>query len=127
MSDPDQAADAPDPAANGPDRLAVYGTLVPGGANAHVLADVAGEGVAWTTGTVAGTRHDDGWHGYPGLVLDGGGEVAVHVLEGPGVRNHLERLDAFEGPGYRRVVTTVRLADGRAVPAWVYALVEPPS
>lgn len=108
---------------SGPDRLAVYGTLVPGGANAHVLAGVTGQ---WTTGTVAATRHDDGWHGYPGLVLDGTGEVGVHVLEAPGLRDHLERLDAFEGPGYRRVITTVRLTDGRAVPAWVYVLVEPP-
>lgn len=112
---------------SGPDRLAVYGTLVPRGANAHVLADVTGE---WTTGTVVGRRHDDGWHGYPGLVLGAAGEtgeVGVHVLEAPGLSEHLERLDAFEGPGYRRVVATVQLVDGRRVPAWVYVLVDPPS
>lgn len=107
-----------------PDRLAVYGTLVPDGANAHVLAGVEGE---WSTGTVRGTRHDDGWHGYPGLVIEGTGEVIVQVLEAPGLRDHLPRIDAFEGPGYRRVVTTVQLDDGRAVAAWVYVLVAPPS
>lgn len=113
----------------GPDRLAVYGTLVPGGANAHVLEGVTGE---WTTGTVAGTRHDDGWNGYPGLVLGGAGragearDVGVHVLEAPGLSDHLERLDAFEGPGYRRVVATVHLVDGRTVQAWVYVLVDDP-
>lgn len=106
---------------SGPDRLAVYGTLAPGGSNAHVLVPVGGE---WSTGTVAGTRHEDGWHGYPGLDLDGTEEVPVHVLHAPGLAGHLERLDAFEGPGYRRVVTEVELDDGRAVEAWVYVLAE---
>ena len=106
------------------DRLAVYGTLVPGGTNAHVLAGIPGE---WTLGTVAGTRHQDGWHGYPGLVLDGAGPVAVRVLQAEGLDDHLPRLDDFEGPGYRRVRTAVRLEDGAAVDAWVYELVEPPT
>lgn len=66
---------------SGPDRLAVYGTLAPGGSNAH-------------------------------------------VLHAPELAGHLERLDAFEGPGYRRVVTEVGLGDGRAVEAWVYVLAE---
>lgn len=105
------------------DRLAVYGTLSPGGDNAHVLAGVTGR---WTTGTIAGTRHRDGWHGYPGLVLDGAEQVPVHVLEAPRLSDHLRRLDAFEGPGYRRVVAQVELADGRTVEAWTYVLAEPP-
>lgn len=112
---------------SGPNRLAVYGTLAPGGANAHVLEDVPGD---WATGTVSGSRHDDGWHGYPGLVLDAtddADEIPVHVLEAPGLSDDLERLDAFEGPGYRRVVASVQLADGRRVRAWVYVLVEPPT
>lgn len=108
----------------GPDRLAVYGTLAPGGSNARVLEGVPGE---WMRGTVAGTRHDDGWHGYPGVVLDGRGQVPVRVLESPRLADHLARLDAFEGPGYRRVVTTVELTDGRTVDAWVYVLVDPPT
>ena len=107
---------------SGPARLAVYGTLRPGGANASVLDGVAGE---WTTGVLAGTRHEDGWHGYPGVVLGGDGTVAVHVLTAPGLGDHLARLDAFEGPGYRRVVTRVRLADGDVVDAWVYELAAP--
>lgn len=108
----------------GPGRLAVYGTLVPGGSNAEVLASVPGE---WTTGTVVGTRHDDGWHGYPGIVLDGAGTVPVAVLTAATLGDHLDRLDAFEGPGYRRVVTEVLLDDGRRVEAWVYELAGPPT
>ena len=107
-----------------PRHLAVYGTLRPGEANAHVLADVDG---TWTAGTVRGTRLDDGWHGYPGVVLGGEGEVPVAVLASATLDAHLSRLDAFEGPGYRRVVTVVRLEDGSRVEAWLYALVDPPA
>lgn len=109
---------------SGPDRLAVYGTLAPGAANAAVLADVPG---TWARGTVGGTRYADGWHGYPGVVLGGAGAVEVQVLTSPTLHDHLDRLDAFEGPGYRRVVTTVRLVDGRSVDAWIYELATSPT
>ncbi len=108
---------------NGPDRLAVYGTLAPGASNAAVLAGIDG---AWRAGTIAGRRHEDGWHGYPGVVLGGDGRVPVEVLTSPALAAHLDRLDRFEGPGYRRVVTTVLLDDGDEVDAWVYELVRPP-
>ena len=107
-----------------PDRLAVYGTLAPGGRNAGVLAGLAGE---WSRGTVRGTRLDDGWRGYPGVVLDeDGDEVPVAVLTSPDLADAWSRLDDFEGPGYRRVVARVTLDDGRVVPAHVYELTEPP-
>jgi gamma-glutamylcyclotransferase (GGCT)/AIG2-like uncharacterized protein YtfP len=107
----------------GPDRLAVYGTLVPGESNEGVLAEVAGE---WTAGTVVGTRYDNGWHGYPGVVLGGTGRVPVQVLHAPRLTDHLPRLDEFEGPGYRRTVASVRLGDGDEVDAWIYVLVRAP-
>lgn len=107
-----------------PDRLAVYGTLVPGGSNAEVLADVPGE---WATGTVRGRRLEDGWQGYPGLVLDPDGQpVRVHVLSSSALADAWSRLDAFEGPGYRRVVVDVVLDDDSDVAAQVYVLVDPP-
>ena len=106
------------------DRLAVYGTLVPGGRNADVLDELAGE---WTLGTVRGTRLDAGWRGYPGVVLDEhGGTVEVAVLTSAALAGVWERLDTFEGPGYRRVVADVTLEDGRVVPAHVYELADPP-
>lgn len=107
----------------GPARLAVYGTLAPGRPNAHVLAGVDG---TWSRGTVAGVRHDDGWHGYPGLVLGGTTRVPVDVLHAPGLQAHLARLDAFEGPGYRRTTAPVTLESGAEVTAWVYVLVRAP-
>jgi gamma-glutamylcyclotransferase (GGCT)/AIG2-like uncharacterized protein YtfP len=60
--------------------------------------------------------------GYPGLVLDSlGSAVEVHLFESPELPDHWSRLDAFEGPGYRRVVTQVRTADG-ALEAWIYVV-----
>lgn len=108
---------------SGPDHLAVYGTLRPGASNEHVLADVPG---TWRTGTVRGQRFEDGWHGYPGIVLGGDGSVVVHVLTAHDLAAHLSRLDEFEGPGYRRVVAAATLDDGTEVDAWVYELTAPP-
>lgn len=105
------------------DRLAVYGTLAPGGSNHDVLADLAG---TWRWGTLRGRRFDDGWHGYPGVVLGGAGEVVVSVLTAAGLARAWPRLDAFEGPGYTRVVTDVALDDGTVVQAHVYELAAPP-
>jgi gamma-glutamylcyclotransferase (GGCT)/AIG2-like uncharacterized protein YtfP len=59
---------------------------------------------------------DAGWGagiGFPGLILDPSGpSVEVYVFESSDLPSHWSRLDEFEGPGYRRVVTQVRTADG---------------
>lgn len=105
------------------EHLFVYGSLAPGQSNAHVLADVPGE---WTPATVTGTLRQEGWGaamGYPGLVLDEqGGAVRGLVFSSAHLPAHWSRLDAFEGDGYERVLTTARLDDGRRVDAHVYAL-----
>jgi gamma-glutamylcyclotransferase (GGCT)/AIG2-like uncharacterized protein YtfP len=101
-------------------RLAVYGSLAPGEVNHHELAALNGR---WVQGTVQGKRIDAGWGaglGFPGLILDPSGpSVAVHVFESPDLPDHWSRLDEFEGPGYRRVVTIVRTVDGD-LSAYVY-------
>lgn len=103
-------------------RLVVYGTLAPGCANEDVLASIPGR---WSSAVVRGTRVDvvatGAATGYPGLTLDDGDDVACMLLESPDLPRHWPRLDAFEGPGYRRVVTTV-VADGQPCEAYVYAL-----
>jgi gamma-glutamylcyclotransferase (GGCT)/AIG2-like uncharacterized protein YtfP len=105
------------------DRLFVYGTLAPGRANAHVLADVPG---TWEPATARGTLYPEGWGaaaGYPGIVLDESGSV-VHgfVFSSDELARHWARLDAFEGDGYRRVQASVTLQGGAIVQACVYAL-----
>jgi gamma-glutamylcyclotransferase (GGCT)/AIG2-like uncharacterized protein YtfP len=104
-------------------RLFVYGTLAPGRANAHVLAPIPGE---WEAATVTGTLLPEGWGaaaGYPGIILDGhGGVVAGLLFSSATLAEHWPRLDAFEGGGYQRVLTTATRSDGTVVDAYVYAL-----
>jgi len=94
-------------------RLAPYGTLAPGRVNNHGLSGLKGK---WQPGTVRGKLIEIGWGaalGYPGLILDPlGPPVDVHIFESPDLPKHWRRLDAFEGEGYRRVVTKVSTKDG---------------
>ena len=103
-------------------RLATYGTLAPGRVNHQRLAGLRGR---WQKGTVRGRLVDAGWGaalGYPGLVLDPlGALVEVDLFELADLPDHWPRLDAFEGTGYRRVLTPVRTADGD-LDAWIYVI-----
>jgi hypothetical protein len=60
------------------------------------------------------------------LILDSDEErlVEVHVFESIDLIDHRDRLDAFEGSGYRRVVVDVSTAEG-VVPASIYVLADP--
>ncbi len=93
--------------------LATYGTLAPGRLNNDQLADLKGY---WRQGVVRGRLVEDGWgaeHGYPGLILDPSGQVIeVHIFESSELPDHWQRLDEFEGAGYRRVATQISTADG---------------
>lgn len=104
-------------------RLFIYGTLAPGRPNEHVLAKVPGES---EPATVQGTLFPQGWGaavGYPGIVLDErGGEVEGFLFSSESLAEHWARLDEFEGEGYERVLTTVKLQDGTTVDAHIYAL-----
>lgn len=103
-------------------RFATYGTLAPGRVNHGQLAPLKGR---WREGHVTGRLVDAGWGaalGFPGLVLDPqGSPVAVQLFESPDLPEHWARLDAFEGPGYRRVVVPVDTAEG-VLEAWIYVI-----
>jgi gamma-glutamylcyclotransferase (GGCT)/AIG2-like uncharacterized protein YtfP len=105
-------------------RFATYGTLAPGRPNHHQLDGLRGR---WLAGHVNGTLVDAGWAvglGYPALLLDpDGSAIRVDVFESVDLPAHWARLDAFEGPGYQRVVTTVRTSSGD-VEASIYVLVQ---
>ena len=106
-------------------RLATYGTLAPGRPNHHQLDGLRGH---WLPGHVSGMLVDAGWgagFGYPALVLHpDGSAIRVDVFESVDLPAHWTRLDAFEGPGYQRVATTVRTPTGE-VDAFIYVLVQP--
>lgn len=89
-----------------PCQLAVYGTLAPGRPNHHVLADLRG---SWRPGQVHGhLRHGR----YPMLRWDPTGPpVDVLLFTSTDLPLHWQRIDAFEGDDYRRILVPV-LADG---------------
>lgn len=96
------------PGAAAETRLATYGTLAPGRVNNGQLAELKG---VWLKGTVRGHLVEAGWgaaFGYPALTLDPSGPtVDVQIFESADLPDHWARIDAFEGPGYRRVITQV--------------------
>ena len=105
------------------ERLFVYGTLMPGRPNEHLLRDIGG---AWDAATVNGTLHPEGWGatvGYPAVIPDEqGGEVAGFLFSSENLSDHWAALDEFEGEAYERLLTKVKLKDGSTVDAYVYAL-----
>lgn len=103
--------------------LFVYGTLLPGRENEWVLAPLAG---SWQAAFVHGILHPNGLGaalGYPALILDEAA-AAVHgrVFLSAELAAHWPRLDEFEGPAYRRVLTAVQRPGDSPVRAWVYEL-----
>ena len=110
--------------AGAPERLATYGSLAPGRPNHHQLAGLEGR---WLKGHVDGLLVDAGWGaslGYPALVLNPAGTaIGVDVFESIDLPAHWARLDAFEGPGYERVVTTVHMPTGD-IDAYIYVLMQ---
>jgi gamma-glutamylcyclotransferase (GGCT)/AIG2-like uncharacterized protein YtfP len=107
------------------ERLATYGSLAPGRPNHHPLVGLEGR---WLKGHVDGLLVDAGWGaslGYPALVLDpASAAIDVNVFESIALPAHWARLDAFEGPGYQRVVTTVHTPTVD-VDACIYVLLQP--
>jgi gamma-glutamylcyclotransferase (GGCT)/AIG2-like uncharacterized protein YtfP len=109
------------------EKLVVYGTLLPGERNHHVVQSVGGE---WSTCAVSGALHPAGWGavvGYPAIRLDPGGEMLpVMLLTAPALPDHWARLDRFEGDEYRRVLVMVHTDRGRLTVANIYEAREIP-
>ncbi|MGD1887532.1 MAG: gamma-glutamylcyclotransferase family protein [Cohaesibacteraceae bacterium] len=102
-------------------RLASYGTLAPGRPNHAQVEELGG---SWRIGHVKGRHVQSGWGawiGYPGFVPDPDGDpIEVHILEAIALPDHWDRLDAFEGEAYRRIVVTAELQDGSAIDVSIY-------
>jgi gamma-glutamylcyclotransferase (GGCT)/AIG2-like uncharacterized protein YtfP len=100
--------------------LAVYGSLRPGEANAHVLSPLAG---FWCDGIVHGTLHTIGWGyalGHRAIRLDPtASEVPVKLFSSAELPDFWAELDAFEGADYERVATDVRVGDA-IIHAYIY-------
>lgn len=103
------------------ERLFVYGTLAPGRPNEHIMSGIQG---TWEGASVQGRLVQHGWGaelGFPAIELsDDGDRVEGLVFTSDSLVEHWQRLDEFEGAGYKRVVTVATLSDGRSVDAKVY-------
>ena len=98
------------------DCLFVYGTLKQGHYNFRVVEKLVGRvSRGWR---VRGTLFDMG--GYPGLVLDGGGEVRGELLESGQMSELLRITDEIEGDEYERVEVTAGSEDGVRRRTWTY-------
>lgn len=103
--------------------LFVYGTLAPGESNHDLIEKIAG---TWQEGSVVGVLHPSGrgpTTGYPVIDLERTGTpIKGFLFTSFELADHWAELDAFEGVGYRRVKTTVTVADGSETEAFLYAL-----
>jgi len=105
-------------------RLFVYGTLGPGRPNEHILKDIKG---TWKEASVYGYLKQEGWGadmGYPGIInLDNdGNEIKGFLFCSDRLESHWNRLDDFEGNGYKRVLSTVKIKNNSKEDAFVYIL-----
>ncbi len=106
-------------------RLFVYGTLMPGEANAHILERIPGD---WKKASIRGHYDPDGWGktgGYPAIKLDPeGSRIEGYVYVSAALENDWDRIDAFEGNAYHRRLVDAQLESGSTLQANVYVLKE---
>jgi gamma-glutamylcyclotransferase (GGCT)/AIG2-like uncharacterized protein YtfP len=106
------------------ERLATYGSLAPGRTNHHQLAGLEGR---WLKGHVDGLLVDAGWAPVLAIrhwfLIPPARRLMSTSFESIELPAHWARLDAFEGPGYQRVVTTVHMPTGD-VDAYIYVLLQ---
>jgi len=107
------------------DTLFVYGTLMPGCPNGHVLENIGGK---FVPATVKGELIGAGWSasmGYPGIKLDPKGDtVHGYLFYSHNLENHWEFLDAFEGEEFVRTEVTAERYDELDVNTYIYVLKE---
>ena len=101
--------------------LAIYGSLAPGKPNHAAIESIHGD---WLDGVVRGTLHNAGWgsrKGYPGMTWNPHGQpIPVRVLRSKALVDHWQRLDDFEGSGYRRILVPVDTENGAHLVANIY-------
>ena len=101
--------------------LFVYGTLRRRYKNEHARllhANARFVGIA----TVAGSLRPHGKYTAAVLSTDSADRVSGEVFELRGPTELLAKLDAYEGPGYRRKIVEAQVMEGKKLRAWIYAL-----
>ena len=105
--------------------LFVYGTLMPGCPNGHILEEIAGK---FVPATVKGDLVGAGWSasmGYPGIKLNPHGDtVHGYLFYSRNLDAHWEFLDRFEGEEFVRMPVCVERYDELEVDTYIYVLKE---
>ena len=122
---PEVAATGPSALRGAATRLAVYGTLAPGGRHHALVANLVG---TWRRGWVTGellAGATGAARVYPALRWSPESvRVPAHLLESAELPAHWARLDTFEGPAYRRIVVPFCAEDGSVVDTNLYEAAE---
>jgi gamma-glutamylcyclotransferase (GGCT)/AIG2-like uncharacterized protein YtfP len=104
-------------------RLAVYGSLQPGGENHSIIEHLKG---TWHGGFVRGKLLNSGWGapmGYPAMRWDPTADrIPVNLFDSSDLESHWTRLDEFEGEEYVRILVPVENDDGVLAVANIYEL-----
>ncbi len=105
--------------------LFVYGTLMPGCPNGHVLENIIGK---FVPATVRGHLIGAGWSasmGYPGIKLDPEGDtVHGYLFYSHNLCDHWDFLDTFEGDEFVRMPVIAERYDELDVDTYIYVLKE---
>lgn len=107
--------------------LIVYGSLAPGRDNHHIVGTLRGE---WSGGWITGELVPSGWGSHLGFPAfqwrTDGRRIEAWLLSSADLPGAWDGLDAFEGPGYLRLLTPFEALDGTTSVGFVYtALTEP--
>ncbi|ADB39257.1 gamma-glutamylcyclotransferase family protein [Spirosoma linguale] len=104
-----------------------YGTLAPGRPNHFMVEHIRG---TWKKGIIRGKLANKGWgaelgyYGFTPVNVSEQEEIEVFVLLSDELAENWERLDAFEGAGYRRIAVQYELNTGETGVGYLYAINE---
>lgn len=97
------------------ERLVVYGSLAPGGANNFILARLGG---SWHRCTIRGRMRI--YKGFKAFTYDPAGDThQAWLFTSPALPEKFPDLDDFEGEDYRRILIPVTVA-GQEIFAYIY-------
>lgn len=104
------------------ERLIVYGSLAPGRSNYHHVATLGGD---WILGWITGDRVPIGWGaelGYAAVRRRASGErIPAWLLCSAALPTAWDRLDAFEGAAYQRLLAPFETEAGIVAVGYFYA------
>ena len=105
------------------DSIFVYGTLQPGKQHEEIFKKIKG---SWKKGFIFGKLINiskGSNYGYPVIkIKKKGDKIFGMVFKSKNLDKIINKVDVFEGQGYRRIITSVNLINGSKINSYVYTL-----